>query len=116
MILHPLVHFAEKRRMHGTSDPFRERNWKRSSVYHAQAYAYQALGSGGPWKIDGLIPTTDVENRLSPIWKVVEDMGATSTTEVDLESVSPPESASPVESSTSLVEKVEMKGARDQGR
>ena len=87
--VHPFLSWFEKKKTSGKLPSlFRDHDWKYSSAFHTQAYAYDLLGLGGTWDMDGLVPTTKEGTRFGPVWKTFEGITgmAASPTQSDLES------------------------------
>ena len=87
-VLHPIVRWlGRKRKASKSSNLLGDHDWRHSSVFHNQAYAYSLLGYGRSWEMDGLVPTTKDEHRFGPVWKTVEDLISmpASSTQSDLE-------------------------------
>ena len=77
LTLQPLVHAIHarrKRRPGAIRRGFcRDKNWKYSSIYHTQGFAYQAMGLG-TWKDEAIVPTTKNQEIFRPIWTYFDDV------------------------------------------
>ena len=86
IILHPLLRFLAKTILRSRSDnaSFRAENWKHSSMYHGQAYAFRALRQGN-WNTRRATPTTGSNELLEPLWINFDNEEADDHSKTDLD-------------------------------
>ena len=89
IVLHPLLRFLAKtlQRSRSGKVSFRAENWRYSSIYHGQAYAFRALGQG-TWKTSHAIPTTGSDELSAPLWTNFNNEELDDHSKMDLETQS----------------------------
>ena len=75
-LMHSKRVYSSKASLFRVLDP--DRQWKYTSPYYLQAVAYEALGIGGKWNDERLVPTSEDERHLDLVWKALHERRPTS--------------------------------------